>query len=1201
MCWAAMYLYNVTLQRGGNVQSAIYGSFSAPKVHEIVVSRTKALELLRPDANGKLQVIAATEVFGKIRSLCPFRLPGSSRDHIVIGSDSGRIVILSFDGVTKRFKKVHQETYGKTGCRRIVPGQYLAYDPKGRAVMIGALEKQKLVYVLNRDSAANLTISSPLEAHKSRHIVFSLVGLDCGFENPIFGAIELDYGEAEQDPTGEAAAEAQKHLTYYELDLGLNHVVRKWSDPCDNGANLLISVPGGSDGPGGCLVCAENFVIYKDQNHKEVRAMIPRRRDLPKERGTLIVSFATHKQKTMFFFLLQSEYGDLYKVTLDYQGETVKDVKIRYFDTIPTSSSICILKSGFLFAAAECGDHTLYQFQGIGEDEGEVEASASKLIKAESGFEPVLFEPRALKNLLLIDEIESLSPVCGMSVANLFEEETQQMFALTGKGPWSSMKILRPGQTVQEMAVSPLPGSPNGVWTIKENKSQEYDSFIVVSFKNASLVLSVGETVEEVTDSGFQTTSATLDTKLMADDTILQVVPTGLRHILGDGRVNEWRCPGRKQITSVSCNQRQVVAALTGYELVYFELDETGQLLESEKKDMAGEISSVCIAPIPEGKLRSKFLAIGGYDATIRILSLDPHDCLSPVAVQAVAAVPSSMLFINISTSDVDDDATSLYLQAGLANGILLRTEIDSVTGHLSDTRTRFLGTRPPKVVGLKIMGKEAMMALSSRPWVGYTQEGRFTLTPISYESLSYASNFSSEQCPEAIVGVYQTSLRIFAIDHLGDVFNSTGCGLKYTPRAMAIHEDQKVIAVGEADLGVVPNQFTTAPAPKESEDDMEIENGENGSAGPEEVQFGAVRGKPDEWASCIELVDARTLSVSGHLDLEGNHIVTCMTLVRFEGQSEDMIAVGTALNMKLQPRGSDGGEVRLYTLMEEGKGLALVHTTAVRGIPRAIKAFQGRLLVGIENSLALYELGKKQLLKKSENRSFPHFVVTIDTIEDRIYCGDAKESFHFCKYRWEDNKIHIYADDIIPRYITASVVLDYNTVVGGDKFGNIFVCRLPKDISKDVEEDPTGGKVLEKSAMLNSAPYKLESVCSFHLGDTVTAIQRTTMQPGGKEIILYMTILGEIGALVPLTSKEDVDFFSHLEMHLRQDNPPLCGRDHLSYRSSYNPVRNVIDGGLCEQYSQVSREIQSRIAEELDRSPGEVMKKLEDMRNKIL
>ena len=73
----------------------------------------------------------------------------------------------------------------------------LRCDPKGRACMIASIEKQKFVYVLNRDNAANLTISSPLEAHKSNNIVFSIVGMDCGFDNPVFAAIELDYREAD--------------------------------------------------------------------------------------------------------------------------------------------------------------------------------------------------------------------------------------------------------------------------------------------------------------------------------------------------------------------------------------------------------------------------------------------------------------------------------------------------------------------------------------------------------------------------------------------------------------------------------------------------------------------------------------------------------------------------------------------------------------------------------------------------------------------------------------------------------------------------------------------------------------------------------------------------------------------------------------------------------------------------------------------
>jgi len=58
---------------------------------------------------------------------------------------------------------------------------------------IGSVEKQKLVYILNRDAQARLTISSPLEAHKSNTLVYHMVGVDVGFENPTFACLEIDY------------------------------------------------------------------------------------------------------------------------------------------------------------------------------------------------------------------------------------------------------------------------------------------------------------------------------------------------------------------------------------------------------------------------------------------------------------------------------------------------------------------------------------------------------------------------------------------------------------------------------------------------------------------------------------------------------------------------------------------------------------------------------------------------------------------------------------------------------------------------------------------------------------------------------------------------------------------------------------------------------------------------------------------------
>lgn len=36
--------------------------------------------------------------------------------------------------------------------------------------------------------------------------------------------------------------------------------------------------------------------------------------------------------------------------------------------------------------------------------------------------------------------------------------------------------------------------------------------------------------------------------------------------------------------------------------------------------------------------------------------------------------------------------------------------------------------------------GERSMLALSSRPWLGYSDQGKFNLVPMSYEALDYAA-----------------------------------------------------------------------------------------------------------------------------------------------------------------------------------------------------------------------------------------------------------------------------------------------------------------------------------------------------------------------------------------------------------------------------------------------------------------------------
>ena len=75
-----MHLYALTLQKASTINHAIHGNFSGSKQQEIVISRGKIIELLRPDPNtGKVFPLLAMEMFGVIRDLIAFRLTGGSK------------------------------------------------------------------------------------------------------------------------------------------------------------------------------------------------------------------------------------------------------------------------------------------------------------------------------------------------------------------------------------------------------------------------------------------------------------------------------------------------------------------------------------------------------------------------------------------------------------------------------------------------------------------------------------------------------------------------------------------------------------------------------------------------------------------------------------------------------------------------------------------------------------------------------------------------------------------------------------------------------------------------------------------------------------------------------------------------------------------------------------------------------------------
>ncbi|GIQ85455.1 hypothetical protein KIPB_007122, partial [Kipferlia bialata] len=280
-----LQLYHHTLQQGGGVVSSVHGNFRAPRSPDIILNKGSVLELYSVEIDATednpsvMSLVLSTRVFGLIRSISAFRLIGSNVDSLVIGSDSGILMVVRYSEEQRDWVEVAQATYGRTGARRTVPGQYVAVDPKGRAVSISALEKTRLVYTMTREGGgagdeevggtrAKTVISSPVEAAHAGVLTFDYVGIDVGYGNPVFAALEVETKGVDKDPTGRIAAKLSKLVAFYELDLGLNHVFRKRPTAVPPSAHRLIPIPKaksvapGMPAGGGVLVCSEDHLMY---------------------------------------------------------------------------------------------------------------------------------------------------------------------------------------------------------------------------------------------------------------------------------------------------------------------------------------------------------------------------------------------------------------------------------------------------------------------------------------------------------------------------------------------------------------------------------------------------------------------------------------------------------------------------------------------------------------------------------------------------------------------------------------------------------------------------------------------------------------------------------------------------------------------------------------------------------------------------
>ncbi|ELP87246.1 splicing factor 3B subunit, putative [Entamoeba invadens IP1] len=1164
-----MSYVSLTLEENSTVTSSCFGDFSGTNSIELVLIRAQTLLQIYRISEDSIELLTQTPTFSLIRAISTIKIGNEGKDYILLGSDSGSVCLLSYDAHTNSLKTIHNEIFGKSGIRRVVPGQYIVADPSGRAVMVSAIEKQKFVYVMNRNSNGEVTISSPLEANKSNSICFDLAALDVGFDNPMFAAIEVDYNEQYLPHIKDRIV--KKFIVLYEMDLGLNHVVRKSAEPINETANHIIPIPTlKEDVHLGMFICSENRISWYNPGHPIQSIEIPKM-DEETTQSTLIVSHVVLRMKTGHFILVQSEYGDLFRIHFQTEDNgDITDLKLTYFDTIQSTLGMIISKKGHIFTASEFNDSHLYQITSLGDEESEEHEGTQQEVEMKEETNGMVQIPffdakkdqtplkitryDSVRHLDEISNFKSNAPITGMSVCYGDDKKTANKYILyTGRGPSSCVQVLKHQMKTLEVAEITLPAIAMGVYPLQ--RSKDVSEYLVVPFANATSILKISEDeVKETDETPVILSSYSVRIGMMPDGTFVQVLKEKI--VVYTSKIKEVSVVG--DIVCAAIVESFVVVGVSKGDdnvIMLFKYEDGG-LHEIESKGSFGKIRSVTI----ENKEVPKFCAVACEDGGIRILTLfntETTKALTRVSVISLESAINDVKFGVLNSKQI--------IVAGLDDGKLAWCFFDSNSGEIEETNFEFVGVQNVnlgRVYTTSESGEEWMVGYNGNGILLSTSNGQIKSTPLDQPNIYGVEGFKASFVDNPIALVSGNILKILVFENTTSSLSGVKVPLCMTPRKIVESETVEDTFVLCAD------NFS-----KYANDEI-------------------IRGDDGEWVSSIYRMDKEATKIELVTKFPQNVYALCGTLLTVSDSI--YLVVGLAEKYTSRPIKFTNSSIAVYKVNVDN--IQYLYTTQTEYPVRSMAVYGGRVLCGINRQLRMYEIGKKQLLRKAELRQLASEISDIHVINNKIQLVGISDGISFVRFNQTKQEFDIYADTL-PRWTVKSVALTPTSYIGSDKFGQIFVEGLDKETEENASNIFSSILSGEKT-IYNGAKYKAVSLNEFYLGDIATGFVNCCVRIGAPQIFIVSHLLGGISALIPLNGFGEIEFFEQLEMHMRVRHQNVNGRDHIAYRSSVVPVKGIFDGDLCELFEKLTEEEKKEIAGEMEREVGEIVKKLHDLRN---
>lgn len=1150
-----MDIYATTLLPATSISHMVSGNFFSSKSADLAIVRASTtLELLSQRGKDEEPVqTPAIQLFSQIRTTFSLRPDGFETDLIGLTSDSGTLSVLEWGA--RGPVPVLQEVISKSGLRRSTPGTYSAKDPKNRAVLLSATEKHKVAYLFSRSSQGKLLISSPIEMEIPQSVCFGLCALDTGFENPAFLSLEASPNEGVE-------------LVKLVLDLGLNTLVRERAIRLQTAPALLIPTFAWGETPGGALLVFDDRVELLDNTLESIgtHRFPPRIDSYEGQRLYRPVAHALYRHGEFRFCLLQNEVGDFFKVSLARQGET----DLAYLFTAPVASHLALLKTGRLFLACEASAHLLFSV-------GSLEVGRTDPTRP---YVPISAEKSGLVSL--VRSYPNYSGMVDMKHEDLVGDGVGQTYTLSSGVNGSWLRVI--SSQIENVEKDSSSFKPKNIWSLSQLNSQDsFSKYLVAAIPGRTKLFYAKTNGGEVKENvGFILDKETiLAAPVIRGDLVthyVQVTADELRLIGPDTVCRDFKLDHGLRVLKATFEENYAVIFTSSGELILLRLEALGFV---EAARGPAHCEPTCLA------IEQNFILIGCADSTLRVFSAE-NRLISQLFVQTLRSPVESLT------------GFAKKIVAGLTSGHLFICEIDPVSGAIQFSRTESLNEEKPLRIQKLKLGKHNWLWLcATRAYLASENEPSLRLRPFlvsepikSLCAMRIKEESGAESCFFFMIKE-NSGLSITVPCNWDQPFAIHELKLPHTARKLLINKENLSF------IATLSQARTLSPRRVEEEISalrpwLES-NMPQATLDPKLLYFNP---KETDWVSSIVFISRaaqklptsethRPLKLDHSIDLPDHcHIVDAALCGFKELEHSRLLVVSVAEKHNLTDNSFEKAYVQTYAI--EGHSVpTLLHVTPLDTIATALGPFKERLLIGCGPFLKLYELGKKQLLKKNEYKHRLTMITSIRSANSRIFVGDGATSVHVIRCGEGEQPFQEIADDILPRYLTAVEILDFHTVAIADKFGNVSILRLPMGAEEEVQEEYTTYNLKWESGYLNGAPIKFEQICNIFQSSIVTSLKKAAMsRVPATDILLGSNIDGALIAFMPFKDKKDLDFFRHLELAMRNDEKGfafLTNRDHLVYRSYYGAVKGIIDGDLCEGFIQMDPARKQEVAEAMN------------------